>query len=1001
MFVKKILFLFFIFLFCNSFVLAEKIDPNFKWKLIKTEHFKFYYHDEIKHRVAEYVNVAEATYLKLTQKFNTYPTFRTTVVLIDSTDLSNGSAGPLPWATNTLYTINPQIDTSLSYFKNWVEGLITHELTHTLNFEYSKGYSSVIRYMFGRHILGFPHAFTPIWISEGIAVHTESLAGYGRNNNSLINMVLREDLLSDYDRSLHDISFYFRRWPLGIVPYNYGGRFIKFLESKYGDGKFNKIIEEQADNWIIPFLHYKNAVDVFGQSYQPLWEEWKQEERLKANQLQESIIKNGITSYIKITNTGFRNSLPRFNNQGNKIYYIRNNNYEYSKLMQVNIPNTQNWQTFQNQKHNELVRAAGATDGSLTVAPTDDIYFTQVLPYRNYNTYFDVSLYSQKSIYSKITNRPQRLTKGERISYIDISKDGKLFIFIKTKKSNIQSLIISDTNFKNQSILINDVSAYTLAHCQFSFDNSKIVFSFRDNLNFQTGIALYDLKTSKIITLIKDNYQNLHPTWLPNNEGVLFSSDRSNGIFNLHYINFSQNQIIRITNFVSGIFSPNISPNHQWITATLYSNKGYDIIILKYPKETFESTSYQTQDDTQQFITTKVDIDKLHKDIDTKYKSKWANPFPYLLPSSWEPFSTLLYNTNNVGYQIGLTGKDVLDKHRYSLNLIHSIQQRNIILDINYKYSGLWSDIIFSYYNEDITYGKKFQLAPSLSQIFGIDFRVPLLSGATISHTIGIKYQYIYSNFYAIDLIAPSFSYLLLKHQTKLSLYYNYNDTSLYSKSISPENGRLFGFIVSSRGAYNYQSFSLLYSGFYYEHLPSFWKNHVIKIGAKAEYIQSFSSYYEFLFVNNLRGFRNSLYNIVGTKAGVATLQYSLPLWQPDIGNYHIGLSLSDIYMNLYFDYGYLWGTTEIFPIQKFNKIFGIEIGINTMILYSQSPLNLLIGYAYNIDDSKLITNNWGQLYLSLSGNFDGGGISKYPEIIAKQQKNTQLFDRNISASVY
>ena len=383
--------------------------------------------------------------------------------------------------------------------------------------------------------------------------------------------------------------------------------------------------------------------------------------------------------------------------------------------------------------------------------------------------------------------------------------------------------------------------------------------------------------------------------------------------------------------------------------------------------------------------------------MDTIYKSKWANPFPYLLPSSWEPLLSAAYTLQKVGYQLQLTGRDYLDKHSYTFSFYHSIIERQLGVSFAYTYKGLWPDFTFSYSNEDITYGSKYVYAPTLSQKVGFSILIPLLSGATVTHNISTSYQYIYSNFYATYLLPSFLNYSLQKHQSRLSLQYTYHDFSQYAKSISPENGRSLAIAVSSHGSYNYKDYSLLYSVSYNEYLPGFAKNNVIKLGVKVEYVHTLNHAYDFLSLSLARGFRNILYSTYGTRSAIATIQYSLPLWQPDAGNYNTGVAVHDFYTNIYFDYGYLW-TQNTLPIAQFNKIVGIEFVWNFSIVYGGVPFQVLTGYAYNIDDSKFIKVNWGQIYFSLTGAIS---FVKIQNREAEQQLRGSLFTDRLYNTAY
>src|SRR5437870_13901162 len=81
---------------CVTATAATLHDPMLRFRTLSTQHFIIYYHqgeDRLAQRLAP---IAEDTWQQLRQPLGATPPARTHVVLVDETELANGSASPLP-----------------------------------------------------------------------------------------------------------------------------------------------------------------------------------------------------------------------------------------------------------------------------------------------------------------------------------------------------------------------------------------------------------------------------------------------------------------------------------------------------------------------------------------------------------------------------------------------------------------------------------------------------------------------------------------------------------------------------------------------------------------------------------------------------------------------------------------------------------------------------------------------------------------------------------------
>ena len=75
----------------------------------------------------------------------------------------------------------PRAEELLGNTTDWLEVAFTHEYTHVLHLDRSRGFMRGVRGVFGRAPFVFPNLFLPTWQIEGYAVYEESrMTGEGR-----------------------------------------------------------------------------------------------------------------------------------------------------------------------------------------------------------------------------------------------------------------------------------------------------------------------------------------------------------------------------------------------------------------------------------------------------------------------------------------------------------------------------------------------------------------------------------------------------------------------------------------------------------------------------------------------------------------------------------------------------------------------------------------------------------------------------------------------------
>ena len=103
--------------------------PELNWKTFETDHFIFHYHEGTEKTVSEAAFVAEKIYKPITDYYDFRPKDKTTIVIRDSDDFSNGTAY---YYDNKLEIWAHPLDFDLRGSHRWLQNVITHEFTHII-----------------------------------------------------------------------------------------------------------------------------------------------------------------------------------------------------------------------------------------------------------------------------------------------------------------------------------------------------------------------------------------------------------------------------------------------------------------------------------------------------------------------------------------------------------------------------------------------------------------------------------------------------------------------------------------------------------------------------------------------------------------------------------------------------------------------------------------------------------------------------------------------------
>ena len=285
-----------------------------------------------------------------------------------------------------------------------------------------------------------------------------------------------------------------------------------------------------------------------------------------------------------------------------------------------------------------------------------------------------------------------------------ISRNGKIAFVTKSKARDVIYLYDIEEDDVYDSIEFETV--ISINHPSFSEDGNRITFSATDNKGF-TDIFVVDILTKELTRITNDYYSDIDPIFNKNNDGIVFSSNRTEGdfekIYNLFSYNFESHEISYITYCNANITLPKYSFDNQ----DLYFISDYDGNNNLWKLERDENNLPVGMSQKSHFITSLYNYTFTEKNK--------------LITSAFENFSFHLYSLdlNNIPdslnryatFNFNLTGE------KWTAERLKVAKQYE-----KYEYDNEYSlDYAFSQFITDPVYGSRGGAVLSLSDMLGDD----------------------------------------------------------------------------------------------------------------------------------------------------------------------------------------------------------------------------------------------------------------------------------------
>lgn len=579
------------------------LDPSLKWQVLESAHFQVIFHGGLENLAGETLVLAEEAFAFWTKELQYIPKGKTAIVLADIGDIPAGAAAP---AANKIFistawarVFNQWLN---SRSRSWLEDVVFHEYGHIVDIGKVSGISQLLRWLsnFITPNMSRPHTFI-----EGVPIYYESkvLSGHSRATDPRDAMYWRAMVLANKFPSFAQagtLHYSRSQWPSTyMLSHDLGGWLVRYLVEQYGSDKIVKLAEVNAQrplNLLAPFFGddfssvLKETLEVSAKDFYKGFKAWLQGQFKPQI---EAIEREGVTESRRLSSLKYWNYAPAWSPDGRFIAYYHADPVEGTLTRLPTI---------------RLIRADGTEDRVITQdawpwsffrppfwAPTPawspdgkKLIYAKVERYRNYYLYGDLYLYDLE------TKREQRLTHGARAYNPVFLPDGKRILFAKHNwGEKAPDLAVFDLETRTIHTLQTFSNDMLLDSFEVSPDGKQIALSLWRWGGYQ-DLYLMPSEGGELQPLTQDQASDLDPTWSPDGEFILFSSDRD-GVNNLYAYRVSDGVLSKVTNVLTGAFAPAVSPDSSQIAFVGYSINGYEIHTMEYNPQAWKQVDYHRE----------------------------------------------------------------------------------------------------------------------------------------------------------------------------------------------------------------------------------------------------------------------------------------------------------------------------------------------------------------------------------------------------------------------
>ncbi len=598
--------------------------PYHHYRTLDTEHFHVHVARGLEAEGRLAAAAAETAYAQLARELAP-PRGSIDLVVSDDADYSNGYATPYPSNRIVVFATPPVESNALRLNNDWLQIVITHELTHIFHLDRVRGVWNVGQSIFGRALILFPNIYGPSWFAEGLAVYYESrLTPGGRLRNAEHRTLARAAALEGAFPRIDQLGRGTPQFPGGERVYAYGSLFVEYLANSHGDSTLRRFIDIQSAT-VIPFRLNFTSRRAFGESFSNAYRDFTDSVTASAG-----AVRDPLPGWRELTAHPFYAQEPRWRTDSTLVY-SGTNGRETTAAFELALDGSRL----------RIGRRTGV--GPNTILADGALLFSQL----DYTAPEEV----RSELYVERQGITTQLTHGQRLLTPDARGDGQI-VAIQLGVTRA-SLVLVSARGDIVRVLRNAEEDETWSDPRWSPDGAHIVAVHRPR-GGGFRIVIIDVATNRSQVIASSDATLASPSYSPDGRRVLYTSEGS-GSADLHLVNIDGTGDVSAGRTLTGIYAPAMSPDGRWIAASTIRADGYHIGVAPVASLVLQPA----------------------RDSSTprpSLGSAGADPAPFHAYSAWRSgrphyWFPLVEAAPARGTRLGFStsGSDVLDRHIYDL----------------------------------------------------------------------------------------------------------------------------------------------------------------------------------------------------------------------------------------------------------------------------------------------------------------------------------------------
>jgi hypothetical protein len=566
--------------------------PELRWSTVESAHFLVHYYENTEPYALPALAIAEEVYPFLNGQYGLWFDKKVDIVLVDYDDMSNGFAD---WLGGSVEIWTPDLVFPFRGSTTWLRNVITHELTHIVTMQKSRGSIQMMDMAasVGIHNPGLELSFGktlpmmklfPMWFAEGLAQNGSYRCG---NDcwDSRRDMVLRCAVLGGNSLTLDQMGVFTHDLLGNELVYNQGFSLVKHIEKVVGSECIHRMLREaNSGSWDAFAAFSRNPIAEIGsKKIENYYSEWHDSLLLAA----KKALPMQPTKTKVIWRQGKLNQQPRISPDGRFWGWLSNNGDDFDRTDLV----------IARRGKTEPLLIIKRAETSWDFSPDGEYaYFIKSYDPGRHGSFF-------KELYRCCLKdgRIEQLSKGGRIYAVAASPSNKELAVVRFNHSRF-SLEFFDLFSSTFRVIEKGISGDPFIALDYNpGDASKLVVE--RCVKGRSALLLVDLSGGKTAQLSSGSGQEESPFWASDNR-IYFSADYD-GIFNIYSLRPDGSDLMRHTSMIGGAFEAVTEDSGTTLLFSEYTSSGFSIV-----RTSFFGSPYTVAERPQCYFLPLVDYNK-------------------------------------------------------------------------------------------------------------------------------------------------------------------------------------------------------------------------------------------------------------------------------------------------------------------------------------------------------------------------------------------------------